>query len=211
MKAVEDYGWRDAGASHAHGYIAPTLLRLLREEGARTVLDLGCGNGALTHAMRASGFEVVGCDSDEEGIELARKGGGRFERLGVYDDPRELGDNRFDAVVSVEVVEHLLMPAYLPRFAREVLRPGALLIITTPYHGYLKNLSISLLDGWDRHFHPLRDGGHVKFFSKATLRALLEREGFSVKEFLGVGRMPFLWKSLIAVAQNPSSTEERAL
>lgn len=206
MVEVDDFGWRDTGASCSHDYLRPALLELLSEAKAKKVLDLGCGNGALTHDLRAAGFEVVGCDADEQGIELARRGGGRFEHLGVYDDPLRLGDTSFDAVVSVEVVEHLMKPRYLAKFARAVLRPGGALIVTTPYHGYLKNLALSVAGGWDRHFHPLRDGGHVKFFSKATLGALLESEGFRVEGFRGVGRLPLLWKSLIAVARGPGET-----
>lgn len=200
MREVEDFGWRDTEGTCAHDYIWPVVLRLLQDHEVRSVLDLGCGNGALTRRLADAGFDVMGCDADKAGVALARQGEGRFEELGVYDDPKLLGRADFDAVISVEVVEHLFSPAHLPRFAREVLRPGGLLIVTTPYHGYLKNLALSLVNGWDRHFHPLRDGGHIKFFSRGTLEKLVAAEGFEVEEFAGVGRAPFLWKSLVVAA-----------
>jgi hypothetical protein len=64
------------------------------------------------------------------------------------------------------------------------------LIITTPYHGYLKNLVISLLNKWDFHFTALRRGGHNKFFSRRTITRLLTDNGFNVVGFSGVGGSP---------------------
>ena len=72
---------------------------------------------------------------------------------------------------------------------------------STPYHGYLKNLMLSLFDHWDFHHTVLWEGGHIKFWSRKTLGRLLEQNGFKVLSFQGVGRMPFIWKSMIIVAQ----------
>jgi len=45
------------------------------------------------------------------------------------------------------------------------------------------------------------DGGHIKLWSRTTLTRLLEKNGFTVIEFHGVGRFPYLWKSMILVAR----------
>lgn len=119
----------------------------------------------------------------------------------MNEDPGLLGERDFDAVISTEVVEHLLYPRELPRFVNHVLKPGGHLIITTPYHGYLKNLLISILGKWDDHHGPLWDGGHVKFWSPSTLRRLLESEGFQVQDFEGLGRFTGFWKSMLMVAR----------
>lgn len=202
---VDEYGWRDTGAACAHAYLYPAVAAALRRRGARRVLDLGCGNGSLTRALAAAGFDAMGCDADREGIEIASREGGRFTVASVYDDPRDLGATGFDAVVSAEVVEHLFSPRRLPRYAAALLRPGGVLIVTTPYHGYAKNLAIALLGRWDRHADPLWEGGHIKLFSRATLTRLLETEGFGVEEFHGLGRVPWLWKSMMVVARAPGS------
>lgn len=75
------------------------------------------------------------------------------------------------------------------------------MIITTPYHGYIKNLMLSLLDKWDSHIDPLWDGGHIKFWSKRTLTALLTQSGYDVKEFAGIGRVSYMWKSMLMIAK----------
>ena len=123
-----------------------------------------------------------------------------FRQMSVDDDPAALGGS-FDIVVSTEVVEHLVAPRNLPAFAAKVLRPGGHLIVSTPYHGYWKNLVLSLANRWDDHWTPFWDGGHIKFWSRKTLTRLLEGEGFRVTAFIGAGRVPYLWKSMILVAR----------
>jgi 2-polyprenyl-6-hydroxyphenyl methylase/3-demethylubiquinone-9 3-methyltransferase len=75
------------------------------------------------------------------------------------------------------------------------------LIVSTPYHGYLKNLALSLFGAWDGHHTALWHGGHIKFWSRRSLTTLLAQNGFEVVTFTGVGRLPFLWKCMILVAR----------
>jgi 2-polyprenyl-3-methyl-5-hydroxy-6-metoxy-1,4-benzoquinol methylase len=200
--SVVDYGWRDVEPKATHDYLVKPIVEILRQLEARTILDLGCGNGALSHYLQGKGFEVVGCDVDQKGVELASSGtsGAAFKQVGVYDAPGVLGMSGFDAVVSTEVVEHLYRPAALPRFASAVLKPGGHLIVTTPYHGYLKNLLICLVGKWDYHHTPLWDGGHIKFWSRRTLSTLLEANGFEVIGFKGAGRIYGFWKNMLITA-----------
>jgi 2-polyprenyl-6-hydroxyphenyl methylase/3-demethylubiquinone-9 3-methyltransferase len=139
-------------------------------------------------------------DWEESGVVHARKlcPDVRFEVASVYDDiASRFG--QFDAVVSLEVIEHLYDPRAFVGRVRECLRPAGLFILSTPYHGYLKNLLIALGGKFDAHVSPLWDGGHIKFWSRRTLTALLEEEGFRVVAFIGAGRLPYLWKSMILV------------
>jgi 2-polyprenyl-3-methyl-5-hydroxy-6-metoxy-1,4-benzoquinol methylase len=115
----------------------------------------------------------------------------------VYDDLAGLFGTQFDAVVSLEVIEHLFDPRTFVARVRECLRPGGRFILSTPYHGYVKNLLIALCGHFDAHVDPLWIGGHVKFFSRRTLTALLSEQGFHVDSFIGAGRLPGLWKSMI--------------
>jgi hypothetical protein len=76
-----------------------------------------------------------------------------------------------------------------------------LFIVTTPYHGWLKNVLVAVSGSHDRHFNPLYDGGHIKFWSPRTLRQLLEESQFQLVKFEGAGRIPYLWKSMVFVAR----------
>ena len=196
------YHFGTADAPHTAAYLTDPILTTCRQVSAKRVLDLGCGNGALCGALSDAGLDVVGCDPSEDGIEHARQAYPRvpFHLLGIYDDPVVLG-GEFDVVVSSEVIEHVFLPRHLPRFARRVLRPGGHLILTTPYHGYLKNLVLAAAGKFDTHFTVLWDGGHIKFWSRATLSRMLSEEGFTVTGFIGAGRIPYVWKSMILIAQ----------
>jgi len=132
---------------------------------------------------------------------LTGKSGAEFRLASVYESPNALGETGFDAVISTEVIEHLFLPAALPHFARSVLNPGGHLIVTTPYHGYLKNLLICLAGKWVSHHTSMWDGGHIKFWSRRTLSDLLEANGFEVVRFKGTGRIYGLWKSMVVTAR----------
>ena len=82
---------------------------------------------------------------------------------------------------------------------------GGTAILSTPYHGYWKNLALALSGQMDRHFTALWDHGHIKFWSMRTLTILLEAAGFHDIRFERVGRIPPLAKAMIAVARRPVS------
>jgi 2-polyprenyl-3-methyl-5-hydroxy-6-metoxy-1,4-benzoquinol methylase len=203
--AVEDYGWTSTESPHSCSYVAPYVLAKLKALSVKRILDLASGNGALCRQLVAAGYQVVGVEYDKNGVEIARTSspGIVFYNFGVQSDPAQLlaHEEQFDAVVSTEVVEHLFSPHLLPTYAWSVLRQDGYLIVTTPYHGYLKNLVLSILNHWDKHHTALWHGGHIKFWSRATLTRLLSENGFRVVGFGGVGRLPYLWKSMVLVAQ----------
>ena len=203
--AVAEYGWASGLEPHSCAYIAPTVLEVLLRHKVHLVCDLGAGNGALAGILEHTGYTVAGVEYDKDGVKIAKDlyPDIPFYNLGLQDDPSAVRDVEgvFDAVVSTEVVEHLFSPHYLPIFARGLLNPGGIFIVTTPYHGYLKNLALSVANKWDRHHTSLWHGGHIKFWSRATLTKLLSENGFEVIEFHGVGRLPMLWKSMVLVAR----------
>lgn len=180
------------------GYLWEAVLRRLGKPPAR-VLEIGCGNGAFTRRLCERGFDAFGFDESGSGIDIARASCAedRFWVQSIYEEGRAERDGPFDAVVSLEVIEHLAQPRSLPRMVRRVLRPGGPFVLTTPYHGYLKNLAIVLSGRFDRHFTPLWDLGHLRFFSFDTMRLLLQEEGFLVRGREGAGRVPLFWKSMV--------------
>ncbi|HIK11971.1 MAG TPA: class I SAM-dependent methyltransferase [Oscillatoriaceae cyanobacterium M33_DOE_052] len=198
------YAYFNSQAKHHHAYIISPLLAMLAEARKNLpekprLLDLGCGNGSLTHVIAQQGYEVVGVEPSEQGVTIAQKTfpDYRLIHASVYDLPdAELG-GKFDIVISVEVIEHLIYPRELLKAARHCLKPNGTLIITTPYHGYLKNLALALSGKMDRHFQPCKDGGHIKFFSANTLTELFKSEGFTGMQLQFAGRFPYLWKSML--------------
>jgi SAM-dependent methyltransferase len=203
MSDPPPFGWTDAEPTESHTCLVPALLDAVRQHPLpvpATILDLGCGNGYVSAVLAREGYQVTGVDVDESGIALGRQAhpGLALTVCSLYDArlPERVGTG-FDAVVSLEVIEHLPDSGALFDVSRRLLKPGGLLVLSTPYHGYLKNLALALLNGWDRHLNPGRPGGHVQFFSRKTLTSLAIRFGFKVRAFRGVGRAPGLWKSML--------------
>ena len=200
--AAHEFVWTDSEHANGYQYILPAVARELREFGATNVLDLGCGNGAGTAYLAREKFPIAGCDMSSSGLLHARATHPEivfFEHEFSNPLPPQ-HQQQYDAVVAVEVIEHLLLPRQLLSSALQALRPGGLLIMTTPHHGYWKNLALAVTNKFDDHWHPLRDFGHVKFFSKKTILALLTENGFSIRNFRLVGRVPILRCSMVVSA-----------
>ena len=201
-----DYGW-SPGTTDAHRYLYPTLCRMLEGDKEKIILDLGCGNGAVAAMLLDEGYKVYGLDASASGISIANgMHPGRFFLHDISSDslPIELRNIAFDLVISTEVIEHLYAPReYMQRLRTILADRGGEVILSTPYHGYLKNLALALTNKLDSHFTVLWDGGHIKFWSRSTLTRLLEEFGFEVTEFRGFGRVPYLWKSMFLRARLP--------
>jgi 2-polyprenyl-6-hydroxyphenyl methylase/3-demethylubiquinone-9 3-methyltransferase len=193
----------------AHSHLVPKVLSLFQDlPSGSKVLDIGCGNGSFLAHLKGFGWQLYGSDSSASGIAIARQtcDGIHFFQAGADEDPSrqlEQCDGPVDAILCVEVIEHLYDPRSCARLCNALLRPGGMLLISTPYHGYLKNLALAVTGQMDKHFAPLDDGGHIKFWSQNTLRQLLHEAGFTAVRFQGSGRLPYLWKSMIAIATKP--------
>ena len=204
-----NYGWKDAEHTAAHDYTLPAVLKEVMGISAELrrplqILDLGCGNGSATSQLTKLGHFVMGVDASQDGIDIARsrKPDAHFAVCSIYEDElRRIVTEPMDCVVSLDVIEHLFYPTRLLEQSFQILKAGGHLIISTPYHGYLKNLAISFANGWDRHFDVHKDGGHIKFFSERTLGRMARDVGFSNLRFSKVGRLPGIWKSMIMVAE----------
>lgn len=199
-----EYSYSSQHSTHHHRYLLPHLLRLMASQknsdrACPQVLDLGCGNGSLSHAIAQQGYQVVGIEESESGIQIATQSfpDCQFIRGSIYDLQNSALEGRFDIILAAEVIEHLFYPKALVRIAKQFLKPTGQFILTTPYHGYLKNLVLALSGKMDRHFTALWDGGHIKFFSVETLTSLLESEGFTEINFKFAGRVPYLWKTML--------------
>jgi 2-polyprenyl-3-methyl-5-hydroxy-6-metoxy-1,4-benzoquinol methylase len=198
LQATE-FMWDTAGPTEVHAYVASKLGHWIKKSGAKSLLDIGCGNGSLTARLCRRGMRCAGMDMSLSGLALARH---NYPDIDFFESSLDspLPDKHrhsYDLVISVEVIEHLLLPRQLFERAREALKPGGTLIVTTPYHGYVKNLALALCGKFDQHWHPLRDYGHVKFFSSKTLRLLFNEQRFSIDEEARAGRIPIFARSML--------------
>jgi 2-polyprenyl-3-methyl-5-hydroxy-6-metoxy-1,4-benzoquinol methylase len=151
-------------------------------EGSR-VLDLGCSVGQLARHLVDRGCTVVG-------VELDTAAAARAEQWCEAVHPADLdlvelapllGDDRFDAIVCADVIEHLRDPARLLREALPLLAPGGVLVATVPNiaHGSVR---LALLTGRFEYADlGIMDRTHLRFFTRATLTELLRICGYRVR------------------------------
>ena len=140
------------------------------------VLDVGCGEGAFCAELEAAGAHPVGVEVAEEVVARARARhpGLRFELVAPH-GPLPFDDAGFDVVWASEVIEHVADTARWLSELRRVLKSGGRLLLTTPYHGRVKNILVALTR-FESHFDPL--GQHVRFFTRRSLRDTLDHAGF---------------------------------
>lgn len=197
-----EYTTEELGTSHA--FLLPAISKILPslDLSSKRAFDLGCGNGSVAYWLAQRGFEVAGVDPSETGIKQASAAfpGLRFQVGSAY-DPLNETFGQYPLVVSLEVVEHVYAPRKYAKCVSDLLTPGGYALISTPYHGYWKNLALALTGKMDQHFTALWDHGHIKFWSAKTLTQLLTEAGLNVKQIVRTGRVPQLAKSMIVVVQ----------
>ena len=203
--SIDSFAYASNAPAHTHGYLMPTVLDILarRPAGAR-IFELGCGNGANAALLAGRGHDVVGIDPSSSGIAIANRDFPQV-RLEAGSSEEDLRGRfgTFDVVLSLEVAEHVYAPRRYAEAIEALLEPGGIAIVSTPYHSYLKNLALALSGKMDGHFTALWEGGHIKFWSRATLGTLFRGVGMSEAGFHRVGRVPALAKSMIAVYRKP--------
>ena len=207
---ISGYRWENSELTCAHDYLLPALLRELEklkpagEAVVPRVFELGCGNGSIANMLAQRGWDVTGVDPSTEGIAQAKA---RYPQLNLHEGSayEKLAETygHFPVVTSLEVVEHVYFPRQYAATLFSLLEPGGTAIISTPYHGYWKNLVMALTGKMDAHFTALWDYGHIKFWSIKTLTELLREAGFTDIRFERVGRIPLLAKSMVAIARKP--------
>ncbi len=149
-------------------------------EGLR-ILDIGCGGGLLSEPMARLGAEVVGADAAARNIPVARL---HAERMGLSIDYRVTtaedlarAGETFDAVLNMEVVEHVADPLdYLAACAR-LMRPGGLMTTST-LNRNAKSYLYAIV-GAERVMRWLPRGTHEwsKFITPDELFDLLRKAG----------------------------------
>ena len=198
-----DDRWPFHGPRDIHAHLTRPVVQQLVKADAHRVLDLGCGNGWFSGALDRCGFDVTGIDLDADRLREARQKypSVRFQHLDVTHAPDPALTRSFDAVVAIDLIDHVTKPRNLIATAIAALRPGGLLVLSSPFHGYAKNLALALTGRFDLRWQAVDDNGRLRFFSHRTLMSLMSEFDFSDLHFETVGRIPMFARAMLVAAR----------
>ncbi len=158
------------------------IARLLKPllAGRRSVLDYGCGVGYLVAPLAALGHVVTAADYSEAAVAATNARNAGIANFTGASTPQALiaAGRRFDAIVSVEVIEHLSETHLGDFFATvgKLLAPGGIVVITTPHEEDL-HVAETYCPCCDHVFHRWQ---HLRSLSASTLSTAVERHGLTV-------------------------------
>ena len=176
--SVAALGFRVVRLPASFGVREEILARIPRT--ARRLLDVGCGAGETAAAARARfGLRAEGIERDPLLAEAARS---RLDAVHAGDAPdvlqalRARGE-RFDVLVFADVLEHLREPAAALESARGLAGRGAAIVVSVPNAGCAPIVADLLAGRFDPVAAGPEDAGHLRWFTRSGLRALLEESG----------------------------------
>jgi SAM-dependent methyltransferase len=164
------------------------VLDALDPQAGEQILEIGCGSGAYTRELVERGAEVTATEVAPGPLAQARRNVGPVAReanLRIEDAQRlSLPDAQFDKVLLSEVIEHIPEPGRAIAEAARVLRPGGLLVVSTPSRLSPMNLAYGLKRrvrryGFNEHLHELTPGSF-----RRLVDAHLDVEGLEFANFV---------------------------
>jgi methionine biosynthesis protein MetW len=189
----DDY-WSEEGYQ-PFGEPTPDLRRLIEAHipAASKVLDFGCGDGGTAgKVILERGCNYTGVDVSEKAIRHARHRGLDAK---LIDDAASLPfeEESFDAVLAIEVLEHLFLPQLAVAEVHRVLKPRGVFVLSVPNVAYWRRrLDLAVLGRWNPFGddlsveQPWRDP-HIRFFNPGSMRRLLAMAGFQDVDVGGHG------------------------
>jgi SAM-dependent methyltransferase len=147
-------------------------LLLSRLSAGSRIIEIGCGRGEVGFLMRDDPVEYIGYEPARGLSDFGIRAGVPITQT-IFE-----GNQRGDAVVIDNVLEHVAEPAEMLEIAAKALNPGGILIVITPNVNDIRALSPS----WRKRYLWVPPD-HINFFSAADIAAMFARAGMSPKRF----------------------------
>jgi ubiquinone/menaquinone biosynthesis C-methylase UbiE len=147
----------------------------------KNILDVGAGDGTFLDFIMKKNKQVQAFASElsAEAISIGKK---KYPEINFKNESLErlsFGNEVFDTVFAIEVVEHLLDTDQCLAEINRVMKNGGYLCITTTDFNLPKKIIIATFF-WNKFFYP--NNPHIRFFTKATLADICKKHGFKLME-----------------------------
>jgi 2-polyprenyl-3-methyl-5-hydroxy-6-metoxy-1,4-benzoquinol methylase len=179
------------------------LLELVSKLSGR-ILDIGCNTGRTSIKFHKLGFNVFAIDNDIKRISKLQKTNKQIH-FNVHDCEKVFSfkDNYFDVIWAGDIIEHLKNTEQFVSEISRIIKKEGVLILSTPYHGLIKNLVITGYN-FNKHYNPNSD--HLRFYTIKTLKSQLKRNNLYIDQFYLLGRIKPLAKSMFIVTKKQQSS-----
>lgn len=181
--------------SHGHSVKMKKVLNLFETHENGKILDIGCGDGELTLLIKEkTKAEIYGVDISEDALKIARKKGIKIKIADIDGNKIPYEDEFFDAIFCGDIIEHLVNTDDFVKELNRILKTNGYVVLTTPNLASWHN-RLLLLFGYTPAFldstvytkvEPFELCGHVRLFTKRTIKNLFESFGFEVEKMEGV-------------------------
>jgi 2-polyprenyl-3-methyl-5-hydroxy-6-metoxy-1,4-benzoquinol methylase len=143
------------------------------------ILELGGGTGELTKSLLERGAKITFVDLNEFNLETAKSLGVEIKKIDLNFGCNGIESSRYDIVILLEVIEHIVRAEYLLSEISRVLKDNGKLIISTANFNFFLN-RMRILMGKLSH----DEGYHYRFFNRKSLREKLINCGFKITKEL---------------------------
>ena len=143
------------------------------------ILEIGCGQGATLAAARARGLakRIVGVEIDAKSAAVARTVADEVHEGDVEKIDLPFATDSFDALIAGEVLEHLIDPWSAMKKLVAFVKPGGRIYVGTPNVAHMSVLRMLIANRWDYADSGRMDFTHLRWFTPATLRELVDAAG----------------------------------
>jgi ubiquinone/menaquinone biosynthesis C-methylase UbiE len=197
-------GWRDRRLDGWLNGATGELTAGLPVTEADTVIDVGCGDGALIHFCARQGAEVIFIDRNEAALnstaaKIADSRARSYRAVLSDCDPIPLEDDIADLVICTEVLEHVPDPAAFLRELIRVARPGGRILITVP------DARSELFVAATAPPQYFEKPNHIRVFAAEDFRELVRNAGLEIESHKFVGCFEGVYWPLAWLTCEPDS------
>jgi glycosyltransferase involved in cell wall biosynthesis len=176
---TDTYALKEGYGSHA------VLLRWLCERSPSRVLDAGCFDGRFADLARERGHHVTGLDRQK--LDGVAQRVDAFIEADLNEPLPDALHGAFDVVVAGDILEHVVEPHLLLADLVRSLRPGGEILVSVPNFGHWYPRGRTALGKFDYDQRGPLDRGHLRFFTRDSIEALIANCGLTITDRATVG------------------------
>jgi 2-polyprenyl-3-methyl-5-hydroxy-6-metoxy-1,4-benzoquinol methylase len=164
----------------------PEMLKYIPAD-TRVLLDVGCGEGTFSRALKTKGVTVWGIEPVVSAAEIAKAHLDHVLQGSIEERMKDLPDHHFDCIIFNDVLEHLLDPEQVLTGMKQKLTANGCIVCSIPNVRNWRNIRKLLIDkDWKYEDSGTLDRTHLRFFTLKSLKRMFNDLGFEILKLDGI-------------------------